>query len=487
MLNLLRKKKIAKRILIVVAAIIIPAFVLWGAGSFGKKEISGVNYVGIINGKKVDIDAFIKARNSMQIQLILNYMGQKEILDKLLGDRVLMNKLTWDSLIMISAAKEKGMKVLDAEVVGFVTSQPLFMNKGAFDPQFYDFIIRQNLRTSTREFEENLRNALLVGKLRDDVLKNVSVSDEEAMDSYRKDFEKAKISYIEIYKDAFEKSISVNEDDINGYYEAHKNEFVAPEKISIEYISFPYQNLTEKDYLVGMVKEAAKGLSKNPGKMDDVAKEYNRVKEETGLFFKQDPPAKFNLPAAAYDKIFKMEKGAIGIFAEESVDGSVYLVKIKDKVSQTQMTKDEVDSIIEAKVKEDKALALVKNKTEEIAKDINSNKLALEDAAAKYGLKLKSTDFINRFEYIEGAGNAYEILDKLFTEKPKAASRPLEVRKGFIIARIDAFQDIDNAKFEEKKEEFKSKVLSIKKNKAMEDWYTEYSKNAKLAIDLRQI
>ncbi len=58
MLRLLRKKKVAKRIFYVLAAIIIPAFVIWGSASVINKKNDIPNVAGRIFGKNVSYDQF---------------------------------------------------------------------------------------------------------------------------------------------------------------------------------------------------------------------------------------------------------------------------------------------------------------------------------------------------------------------------------------------------------------------------------------------
>ncbi|MGB2705583.1 MAG: SurA N-terminal domain-containing protein, partial [Candidatus Omnitrophota bacterium] len=66
MLNFLRKKHIAKKVLWALAVIIIPAFVLWGAGSLSKRRFP-FKYVGRISGRKVSVKEFLKSVKDVRI------------------------------------------------------------------------------------------------------------------------------------------------------------------------------------------------------------------------------------------------------------------------------------------------------------------------------------------------------------------------------------------------------------------------------------
>ena len=55
LLKFLRKRKNMKRIIWVLAILIIPAFVIWGAGTSDKKKRKGPDYAGKIFDRKVTV------------------------------------------------------------------------------------------------------------------------------------------------------------------------------------------------------------------------------------------------------------------------------------------------------------------------------------------------------------------------------------------------------------------------------------------------
>ena len=57
--------------------------------------------------------------------------------------------------------------------------------------------------------------------------------------------------------------------------------------------------------------------------------------------------------------------------------------------------------------------------------------------------------------------------------------------KGYIIAMLDAFEEINTKEFDKEKETYKNKVLAKKKNQVLRNWLAELSRSAELVIDLR--
>jgi len=487
MLEFLRKKKVQKKILIALAAIIIPAFVLFGAGNLGGKRIAGSSFVGIIENKKISIDDFFQARRGTNIQLILSYLGQKEVLDTVMKDRNLMNKLTWDRIVMLRAAEKQGIDVTDEEVVRFITTHPLFVNNGLFDEKFYNYIVSKNLGINTRTFEEEIRSSLKISKLKDFLLKDILVTDKEVIDAYKRDFEKIKMTYLRIDNEKFKGAVDINGTDIDSYYASRKAEFIIPDRLNIEYIEFPYENLAEKDALQRTVNMLYKTVRKNPDKFDDIAEEHNREVKETGEFFRGNSPSDFRFDTGGFDNLFNKDVGSIDILFSEGAAGSVYIVRVKEKIASKIKSKEEVASIIEDDIRKERTQVLAKDKSEEVYKTIQEEKLSLETASAKYDLELSQTEFITRFGYVEGVGEAYGILEEMFKTRPMVASEPFKTRKGYIIARVDIFQEIDEERFKKEKQTYKNKVLAAKKTKVLTKWFTGISQNAHLKIDLRHL
>lgn len=197
MLNMLRRKKTMKRIMWGLAIVIIPAFVLWGAGSMSKKSFP-YKYVGTIDGLEITPEDFIKSVEEVQVALFLDYFNQPEALRRIRNDRALLNRLAWENLIVKETAKKADISVSDEELVNFVTSHPLFLRGGVFDDRAYKYILRNSLGMLPRAFEENARGSFIVAKYKGGIVKDITVSDDKLREDYRQGSEKSKLYYVVI-------------------------------------------------------------------------------------------------------------------------------------------------------------------------------------------------------------------------------------------------------------------------------------------------
>jgi len=192
MLKFFRTKGVTKFVLWLLLILILPAFVMWGTASISRK---GPRYVGIVHGKKVSFDDLAGSIAGIRSQLIMNYWNQDHILKETLNDRTLLAKLGWERIVTLREARLEKVTVADAEVIQYIRSHPLFLRNNAFDEKVYAYILQYNMGLSPRTFEEITRENLMLSKLRQDVTRDVKASDQEVLDAYRAQTERAKVKY----------------------------------------------------------------------------------------------------------------------------------------------------------------------------------------------------------------------------------------------------------------------------------------------------
>jgi len=483
---MLRRKKTAKRILIGLAIIIIPAFVLWGAGSLSKKRLP-FKYIGIIDGKKITVDRFIQSAKDVQIGLFLSYFNQPEALKKLQEDRRLLNGLAWENLLIETSAKEAGFKVSDEEVVNFISVHPLFSRGGVFDDKLYKYILRNNLRITPRVFEESIRNFMITAKFKSDIVKSATVTDQELLQSYKNEFEKAKVNYVLIDKENFKENTSVAESEIEAFYSQNKELFKDPDKVIVQYIAFPHEEEGSKEKALEDIKKVFGKMKSKPRNMEKISSDFGLTIKETAPFsYDEIAPELANVKGIGL-AFFRL-KPIVHILpvVDENEKGTSYIVRVKEKVPPRIKSIDEVSSYIKGLLRDKKAALVAEEKAKEFKSDADISRLNIKEIAEKYGLEFRKTDLITRFDYIEGAGESYKIVDGAFKADGKIPE-PIQTRSGFAIIEPVELIFIDEKEFEKKKEDYKNKALTIRKLKALENWFRNAKTRAILNVDLDRI
>jgi len=241
MLRILRKKETAKKVLIGLAAIIIPAFVLWGAGSAvrGRRQ-RGPSFAGTIFGKKVSLEDYAVNLRAARNDAMLRYKDFEKIYRQLdLPARA------WERLILLYEAKRQRIKVSNKEVVETIRSFPFLIRNGTFDRQLYKQIVTNTFRMSPREFEEEIRDTLMISKLREEVTEGISITEEELLAAYKNENEKIRIAYVVQNPKDFTEEVEVSDEEIRAFYEEKAHEFKKPEEVKIDYIEFNYTDYVE--------------------------------------------------------------------------------------------------------------------------------------------------------------------------------------------------------------------------------------------------
>ena len=127
MLKFLRKRKIVKKIMWLVALFVIPAFVWWGAGS-ASKEKRGPTYAGLLFGKKVSFEEYYASFQACRIQARMVYGENFHRLEKILN----LNQQAWNRLILLKEAKRRRITAGNKEIINEIGQYPFFQIKGRF-------------------------------------------------------------------------------------------------------------------------------------------------------------------------------------------------------------------------------------------------------------------------------------------------------------------------------------------------------------------
>ncbi|HET9212488.1 MAG TPA: peptidyl-prolyl cis-trans isomerase, partial [Thermoanaerobaculia bacterium] len=116
-------------------------------------------------------------------------------------------------------------------IPGFKDEQGNFIGEAA-----YARIIQNAFQTGVADFENELRNELLLKKLNDALAANLYVSEDEIQRAYRDQVERAKIRYIQVPRARFSLQTSASPEEVKAYYDAHKQEFSLPEQRDVAYL-----------------------------------------------------------------------------------------------------------------------------------------------------------------------------------------------------------------------------------------------------------
>lgn len=233
MLSLMRRNA-GSWIIKIVLFVIVIVFMFWGVGSYSEMRR---NRVATVGGYTITLRDFDSTYRSMLQQLQANLGGQlnDEILQSMQLEKQALTQLINREVVLQAASKLK-LVVSDEELRSAIYSAPEFQNEnGEFDAQRYRAIL-SNMQINDEAYEEMKRDDLLIDKLMELVLSDVKVSDAETAEWYQHFNRRMAAKYVAIDPTVY--PVAVSEEEMQAYYDAHKDLYMTQPMRKIAYAKF---------------------------------------------------------------------------------------------------------------------------------------------------------------------------------------------------------------------------------------------------------
>jgi len=456
MLKVFRKKHISKTIWIILAVLVLPAFVFWGFGSYSRSK-QEESYAGKIGKRTISLidyrDAYLAAKNMAIIQLGI----PEDKLDEV-ANYIDLNAQAWERLVLLDEAKRERIRVSDNAVVEQIESYPFFQRKNTFDQTIYEQILQYVLRTKPRDFEEQTRQNLMIRKLYETATSGIKLTDQEIKNEYRKNNEELTLQYINASPQEFGKALNPTDVELKAFFDANQLKFKQPLSFSIEYIAFIPDGKTEFSFQE-TINDALMRLRRNLS-LEQVAKDLKLQFKDSGLFPENGP-----IPGIGWapELLALLPKAKAGTFLQPlRLDKNVYIVKLKERkepyIPKLEECKDKVkDEFIKEKSRE-----TAESKLRECLK--NANPKDLEGSAKSCGLNSGTTGSIKYDGYIEGIGTTDVLWNAGKDLKDDTLSDIVELPSGFYAVKVKARVPADEKKFAAEKNDFTAALLNRKKS-----------------------
>jgi peptidyl-prolyl cis-trans isomerase D len=147
-------------------------------------------------------------------------------------------------VLLLQEAQRLGLRVTPEEVQASIQNVPAFQKGGLFDKATYLNALQRN-RMTAKEFEADQRQMLLISKVQGLIVSAAKVSDREALEAYRDNFEKLNLDVLFIDPGEF-RNVATPPDEIKAYFSKHREEFKTPPKVNIRYLIFESKNYTQQ-------------------------------------------------------------------------------------------------------------------------------------------------------------------------------------------------------------------------------------------------
>jgi len=466
MLTVFRNRH-SKKILWLLAGVVIVAFGLSGAGFFLRGRAKGAAIM--MNNRRVSASAFDRYTKMARLHLILTSKETEKI------SRREIESLGAELLLLLWKAKKDRIQVNDKEVVDYIAKT--FFPGRKFNQGVYERFLRQisnmyGLTLTLRGFEEDIRNFISINKLFDKYVQ-VNISDEEAKDLYNMENQKAKIDYLFIPYEKFKMYIGLNPKDIEDFYQKNQSLFQKEAKVK-----FKYLNVEKGSDLADKIPKALSQV-KNIAELEE---KFSLTAKETPLLGENDPIEDIGWQPQINKIAFGLALNSLSP-AMETEKSLVVIEKTEEQPSFVPPLK-EVEAQVREKLTQARAKDEAKRFAVELVKEIKDKKnVNLKKVAAEKDVELKETDYFKRYDYIEGIGLEQKVFEAAFSlEEGQIHPEPIILKTGAYIIQLKDMTDFDEKDFQEKKQEY---IERLKKNKDFSErvkFLNQLKKEANLRI-----
>jgi peptidyl-prolyl cis-trans isomerase D len=230
-------------LLAVVLAFVVTIFYQWGVQSAGGPTRSEV---ATIFGQPVSIREFQNISNALQQRYrdIFRMQAEVDVNEQFNFREMALEELARRA-ILLRLAPQYGVVVTQQELEDHIAGMALFQDQGRFSLARYQALLRSQVPSITpRQFEEQQRQALVLQKVTTLLTEGIQVTDAEVEQTYRRDYERLAARYVILTTTSFEAQVIMTDEELQGYYEAHKERYREPEQRQIRYVAIPLQRFT---------------------------------------------------------------------------------------------------------------------------------------------------------------------------------------------------------------------------------------------------
>ena len=509
MLKILRKKGVAKRICWSIVIIIIIAFGFAGKAYLlsGRKH---TNYAGTIFGKKIAFNDYAKAYHAVNIQEMLKYGDNFDKIKPFLN----LEAAAWDRLILLHEANIAKINVSDEEVIDEIKKYPFFQRNGKFDNDLYKRILLRYFRIKPREFEESIRQTLMMRKLYEQKTAGTSISEQEIFNTYKRRNEKVQVNYVLIPTKAFLNKATFNEKKAHEYFKNHKNEFKVPVMVDVKYITLDFptkdkdnnkqdnnnNNTTaskqdkNKDKEIEKIKTKAqqiyKQLTLSPS-LKEVAQKNGIKMHTTGYFSMEKPNLKPGWSYKILTQVFQMQPG--DIMEPFKTSKGLCIIQLRARKEAHIPTYQEAKEQIRKAVLKQEAKKIAKQAGEQYLKTIKEelSKTKLKDFAKivkNLGLEIHQTPIFTRGQYLPTVGISHNFQTAAFKLTPEnPLSGLIDTPKGFCILYLEKYIPVDKKQYTKDRNSLSKILLDQRKNEIFNNYMKAIREKANLKDNIAEI
>ncbi|WP_150539557.1 SurA N-terminal domain-containing protein [Actinobacillus vicugnae] len=434
----------------IIFALVSLSFVITGIGT----GLAGVDTSAVkVNGTAIEQQAF-NAAKSRQQNILNTQMGERfwDLLDTPeyahQFNQSVLNGLIDDELLRQYAQNLK-LGISAEQIKSEIVNSPTFQRDGKFDNQLYQQTLRNN-GLSADGYAAIVNEGMLFSQIQEGIIgSHFSVpAEQERLAKLLLQKREVRLATYSVVAEAQNQTASAEE--LQTYYNAHKNAFVEPEKLTVEYVTLTPENVAKNvqvtdeqiatyyeknkvDYLtkgevhlahIQLANEVdAKAVEQqlaNGADFATLAKEKSADKLSATQGGDLGWAKAGTFPKAFEDVANNLQVGAVSPAVR--VDGAYHIIKVLERKNEQVIPLEQVKENIAKTIRNELVLTEYSNLAREMANKAFENNGSLDGVAEVAGLAVHKTAPFNQ-QNVPAELNNEKVLKALFSGELRQSSQ----------------------------------------------------------------
>jgi peptidyl-prolyl cis-trans isomerase D len=465
MLDSIRKRQ--RTLLTIITIVVIVAFA-WFYNPASMRHAEGPGgALGKLNGRTIIVSDVQKIERTMQLAYSMRMQDMLQDLtpqartrdDSYLG-------FAWNVLLLRDEAKQLQIEPTSDQIAKAEKALPQFQTNNQFDPskyqQFVDGALKPNGFTAG-DLDDVVADYLRYTGVTDLVKGSTPLPEAIFKEQYNVLNEKLSLAIVRFSRAEFESSIQVSDDEIQKYYDQHKETIISPEKRTVELVSFlpteeqkklaDDQKIAAKKALAENADAFAQAVLQSPENFNQIAKDKGLQVVQTESFSLDKPDKTLAGNSGLLREAFNLTKENPVSDVVEANDG-FYVMKLANIDASRPLSLAEAKEQVITAIKKEKAQAAIQAKAKDLREKIDTgmkNGTGFVQAVESAGLKVETPEPFTLADPGKNTEIAQLIAMNGLTLEPNETSKLLQDQDGAssLLIHLLKKDPVDPQKYEE--------------------------------------
>jgi hypothetical protein len=316
-------------------------------------------------------------------------------------------------LVLRHEAERLGLRPDASEIADVVRKLPAFQSESGFDMNKFSDFVRSGLGPmglGEEHIEQLVRDELCLNEIKRLLAAGISISKGELDENFQRGYDKFYVNVIRFQSADFDKAITIKDEEVQKYYDAHKTELKADEKRKVQLVSLglseDQKRLTGKERIEVLQKlsdratDFTQALLEKGADFKQAAGKFQLSVHETGEFTAAAPDPQLKVDAQLGAAAFKLTAQEPNSDPIQMADG-FYILHLVGITEARPLTVEEAKPKIVDALKKGRARELMSTKGAELAQQLREAAKSgqpLEASIQKAGAKAEKLPPFSLFE-----------------------------------------------------------------------------------------